>query len=97
MNYNPNPIDTSDVKLPKEILDLCEKIAENTHEVWAKSRIEQGWTYGEKRDDVKKQTPCMIPYAELPESEKDYDRITALETLQLIVKLGYEIRKSNKK
>ena len=97
MNYNPNPIDTSDVKLPKEILDLCEKIAENTHEVWAKSRMEQGWTYGEKRDDVKKQTPCMIPYAELPESEKDYDRITALEALQLIVKLGYEIRKSNKK
>lgn len=97
MNYNPNPIDTSDVKLPKEILDLCEIIAENTHEVWAKNRIEQGWTYGEKRDDFKKQTPCMIPYAELSESEKDYDRITALETLQLIVKLGYEIRKSNEK
>lgn len=91
MNYNPKPIDTSDIELPKEILDLCEKIAENTHDVWAKGRIEQGWTYGDTRNDEKKQTPCLVPYRELPESEKQYDRNTALETLKLIVRLGYEI------
>ena len=72
MNYNPNPIDTSDVKLPKEILDLCEKIAENTHEVWAENRVSEGWSYGKTRDDKKKETPCLIPYAELPESEKEF-------------------------
>ena len=93
MNYKPNPIDTSDVELSPEILELCEKLAENTHEVWAVGRIAQGWTYGPVRDDAKKETPCMVPYDELPESEKDYDRNTAIETLKLIIKLGFEIKK----
>ena len=93
MNYTPKPIDTSDVKLPTEILDLCEKLAENTHEVWAKGRMEQGWVYGKERNDEKKETPCMVPYKDLSESEKDYDRNTAIETLKLIVKLGYKITK----
>ena len=94
MNYTPKPIDTSDVKLPAEILALCEKLAENTHEVWAKGRLEQGWRYGETRNDEQKTTPCIVPYNELPESEKDYDRSTAMETLRLIIKLGYSIRKT---
>ena len=95
MNYNPKPIDTSDIELPKEILNLCEKIAENTHDVWAKGRIEQGWTYGETRNDERKETPCLVPYGDLPESEKQYDRNTALETLKLIIKLGYEITRND--
>lgn len=89
--YCPKPINTSDVELSKELLELTEKIAENVHEVWASGRIEQGWTYGPVRDDVKKETPCLVPYSDLPESEKEYDRNTALETLKLIVKLGYKI------
>lgn len=91
--YKPNPVDTSEVKLPEELLELMEKIAENVHENWAVGRISEGWTYGEKRDDAKKTTPCLVPYAELTESEKEYDRITALETLKLIVALGYNINK----
>lgn len=93
MSYMPNPIDTSDVILPEEILKLCEKLAENTHEVWAKGRADQGWVYGKERNDEKKETPCMVPYNELSEAEKDYDRNTAVETLKLIVKLGYKITK----
>ena len=93
MSNMPNPIDTSDVILPEEILELCEKLAENTHEVWAKGRMEQGWVYGKERNDGKKETPCMVPYNELSEAEKDYDRNTAVETLKLIVKLGYKITK----
>ncbi len=89
--YNPNPIDTSNVVLPTELLSLTEKLAENTHDVWAKGRIEQGWKYGETRDDEKKLHPCLIPYSELPESEKEYDRNTAIETIKLIYKLGYFI------
>lgn len=89
--YNPNPIDTSDVVLTPELLALTEKLAENTHDVWAKGRIEQGWKYGKTRDDDKKLHPCLIPYSELPESEKEYDRNTALETIKLIQKLGYFI------
>ena len=91
--YNPNPIDTSDIILPDDLLELLEKIAENVHEVWAAGRIAEGWTYGEKRDDALKQTPCLVPYAELSELEKDYDRKTALNTLKLIVALGYKIEK----
>lgn len=91
MSYNPKPIDTSDINLPEELLALTEKIAENVHDVWAVGRIEQGWTYGPVRDDAKKETPCLVPYSELPESEKEYDRNTAMETLKLIIKTGYSI------
>lgn len=91
--YKPNPIDTSSVVLPKDLLELTEKIAENVHENWSEGRIADGWTYGEKRDDVKKTTPCLVPYSELSESEKDYDRNTAIQTLKLIVALGYKIEK----
>ncbi len=94
--YEPKPIDTTDVVLSEELLSLTEKIAENVHDVWAVGRIEQGWTYGPVRDDVSKETPCLVPYNELPESEKDYDRNTALETLKLVLKLGYKIEKETK-
>ena len=93
MDYNPMPIDTSNVELPKEILELSEQLAKNTHDVWAKSRMEQGWTYGETRNDEKKETPCLIAYDNLSENEKEYDRNTAIETLKLIIKLGYSIQK----
>lgn len=89
--YEPKPIDTSDVILSDDLLELTEKIAENVHDVWAVGRIEQGWTYGPERNDELKITPCLVPYSKLPDSEKEYDRNTALETLKLIVKLGYKI------
>lgn len=89
--YNPTPIDTSDVQLPPQLLPLIEHMAKNVHEVWAQNRMSQGWTYGPARDDAKKQTPCMAPYEQLPDSEKEYDRATAQETLKLILKLGFKI------
>ena len=91
--YTPKPVDTSKIILPDELITLTEKIAENVHEVWALNRVNEGWTYGEKRDDTLKETPCLVPYCELPEIEKDCDRNTAMETLKLIVKLGYKISK----
>ena len=91
--YQPQPIDTSDVVLSEDILALCEKLSENTHEVWSQTRINDGWTYGETRDDAKKHHPCLVPYDKLSESEKAYDRNTSMETLKLIIKLGYKITK----
>lgn len=91
--YTPKPVDTSAVELTPDLLELTEKIAENVHEVWAQGRIKEGWTYGDIRDDENKTTPCLVPYCELSESEKEYDRNTALETIRLIVTLGYEIKK----
>ena len=91
--YRPKPTDTSDIVLSADLLELTEKIAENVHEVWAEGRIREGWTYGPVRDDAKKETPCLVPYQELPENEKNFDRNTALGTVRLILKLGYRIQK----
>jgi hypothetical protein len=93
--YKPEPTDTKDIILPAELIELTEKIAENVHDIWAVGRISDGWVYGEKRDDVNKTTPCLVPYSELSEKEKEYDRNTAIETLKLIVALGYKIEKGN--
>lgn len=92
--YTPKPVDTSKIVLNDTLLELTEEIARNVHEVWAVGRIAQGWTYGEKRDDVKKTTPCLVPYEDLPESEKEYDRNTAMETLKFISAMGYKIEKN---
>lgn len=89
--YTPQPIDTSDVKLPIELEVLVEQMSKNVHEVWAETRVSQGWTYGEQRNDVLKTHPCLIPYEELPEEEKEYDRNTSIGTLKLIMKLGFKI------
>lgn len=89
--YKPCPLDTSDVRLPDELLPLIEAMAKNVHEVWAQNRINEGWSYGPVRDDGKKQHPCLISYEELPESEKEYDRATSQETLKMILKSGFRI------
>ena len=91
--YQPNPIDTSEVILDEEILSLGEILAKNTHEVWSKGRLDTGWKFGAERNDEKKLHPCLVEYELLSEAEKEYDRRTAMETLKLIVKLGYEIKK----
>lgn len=92
-SYIPQPVDTSDVKLPEELNELVELISKNVHEVWAQSRMEQGWTCGPERNDELKHHPCLIPYEELTEVEKAYDRDTAMGTLKLITKLGFKITK----
>lgn len=91
--YNPKPIDISDVELSEELNELREAIAENAHDVWAMERQAQGWTYGPQRDDAKKETPCMVAYSQLPESEKKFDRDMAMNTLKLVRKLGYDLIK----
>ena len=91
IRYEPKPVDTSDTELPEELLKLTELIAENVHDVWAQGRMSEGWTYGTVKDAGKKETPLLVPYRELPEEEKEYDRNTALETIKLIIKLGYRI------
>lgn len=89
--YEPKPIDLSDVELAADLNELREAIAENAHDVWAVERQAQGWTYGLRRDDTLKQTPCMVAYSQLPDSEKKFDRDMAMNTLKLVRKLGYDI------
>ena len=89
MKYTPKPLDTTNIVLPKELQSLAEQMAKNVHEVWAAGRIAEGWTYGAVRDDVHKTHPCLVPYEELPESEKEYDRRTSVETLKFILAQGF--------
>ena len=95
LDYIPEPMDLSLVDLPESLIQLSERIAENVHEVWAKARIDEGWTYGEKRDDIHKKHPCLVPYDELPEEEKEYDRNTAMNTIKMVKKLGFRIEKED--
>lgn len=92
-HYIPSPIDLSDVDIDDDLVRLREAIAENAHEVWAQGRMAEGWRYGKKRDDEQKLHPDLLPYSDLPDSEKEYDRETAMKTIMLLKKLGYEIKK----
>ena len=92
--YSPQPIDTSGVELDAHLLALGEVLARNTHEVWARQRVADGWRYGAARDDRRREHPSLVPYDELSESEKKYDLNTALETLKATVALGYRIEKA---
>lgn len=91
--YKPTPVDTQCIELPEELNSLVEEMSKNVHEVWAQTRIAQGWTYGEERNDTEKKHPCLVPYEELSEDEKTYDRNTSVETIKLILKLGFKISK----
>lgn len=92
-NYEPKPIDLSDIELTDDLNDLREAIAENAHEIWAENRKKEGWTYGPQRNDELKQTPDMVPYSQLTEGEKEYDRQMAMKTIKLLKKLGYDLIK----
>ena len=91
--YSPKLIDLKHVKLPDDYAQLQEAIAENAHDTWALERQSEGWTYGIRRNDAALETPDMVPYGQLPESEKQYDRLMAADTLKLLIALGYKIEK----
>jgi len=91
--YAPEPIDTSGVDLPSDLESLIEKLAENNHDHWAQQRLNEGWRYGKTRNDQRKEHPDLVPYDQLPESEKDYDRKTVVEALKAILALGYELKR----
>lgn len=91
MPYQPEPIDTSGVELSSEITELLERLAQHNHDVWARQRLADGWRAGPVRNDDRKEHPCLVPYDELPESEKAYDRNTAREVLKAVLALGYRI------
>ena len=91
--YDPQPVDNSTIELSPDLLELTEQLAENAHDHWAKRRIAEGWTWGATRDDERRTHPCLVPYDQLPKSEKAYDRATAMETLRAIIALGYRIER----
>ncbi len=93
MTYSPNPIDTSEVELSTRLSELTERLAANNHDHWALQRIAEGWRFGPDRNDKAKTHPDLVPYEELPDSEKEYDRRSVVETLKAIIALGYRVEK----
>jgi hypothetical protein len=93
LNYTPKPINTSNIELPASMHDLTEKLAEHIHDIWSQKRMAEGWVYGLERNDKLKTHPDLIPYADLSDSEKEYDRASALESIKAIIALGYKISK----
>lgn len=91
MTYQPRPRDTSDVELPPEMVELRELLARNTHALWADKRLADGWVYGPRLDAEARTHPNLVPYEELDEAEKEYDRTTAMEVLKVMLSLGYRI------
>lgn len=89
--YNPQPINVADIDLDVSLEELTEAIAENAHDIWARARMDEGWVYGPVRNDSLKQHPDLVPYSQLPDSEKEYDRIMAMNTLRLVRRLGFDI------
>lgn len=89
--YEPQPIDTRAVPIPAELAALIEELARHNHDLWAQQRIKEGWSYGVRRDDTRKEHPDLVPYAELPESEKEYDRAAAEGTIKAILAKGYDL------
>lgn len=95
MDYQPTELNTPGITLSADILELTEALAHHAHDVWARQRIAEGWRYGPERDGDRKEHPCLVPYDQLPESEKEYDRSIALETLKAVIALGYRIEKEH--
>ncbi len=89
--YRPAPVDTTGIELPGEVVKVAEQLARNVHEVWARERLSTGWTFGPQRDERRKLHPSLVPYEELPEDEKKYDRATVTESLKVLCALGFRI------
>lgn len=93
MTYSPDPIDTSCVELSSKLSELVERLAANNHDHWALQRIAEGWRFGPERNDKAKTHPDLVPYNELLDSEKEYDRRTVVETLKALIALGFKVEK----
>lgn len=95
--YSPRPLSTGEIELDSELVDLVERLAEHVHDVWALQRLSEGWLLGAERCDQTKRHPCLIPYSELPESEKAYDRNAVVGTIRAVLTLGFTIQRNDKR
>jgi RyR domain len=93
-DYKPKPIQTEHIVLGDEFLELVELLAENAHDIWASERLQDGWTFGPERDDTERRHPCLVPYAQLPDRERDYDRTMVIGSIRAILALGFTISRA---
>ncbi|XP_020814892.1 ryanodine receptor isoform X9 [Drosophila serrata] len=87
--YKPAPLDLSAVTLTPKLEELVDQLAENTHNLWARERIQQGWTYGLNEDSDNHRSPHLVPYGKVDEAIKKANRDTASETVRTLLVYGY--------
>ena len=74
-------------------LDKIEQMAEMEHGRWNVERLRDGWRCGKPKDENLKRHPCIVPWSELPEDIKPFDRNAVKLFPAILVKAGYEIRR----
>lgn len=96
--YAPHPSRLFEsIEIDADIEEIGEGIAEYTHDVWAERRFKQGYVYGPENNSDKKKGPLtnkdLVPYSELPESEKILDRESYQGAIKMLIHSGYHIEK----
>eukprot|EP00002_Diphylleia_rotans_P030318 TRINITY_DN621_c0_g3_i1.p1 TRINITY_DN621_c0_g3~~TRINITY_DN621_c0_g3_i1.p1 ORF type:complete len:392 (-),score=109.13 TRINITY_DN621_c0_g3_i1:148-1323(-) len=91
-HYNPKSINTSDIDLSR-FASMADEMAEYIHDVWTKSKLDDGWRFAPVRDNQQKHHHNMVPYNELKQDDKNYDIKMAEKTIKLILYFGYNIDK----
>ncbi|MFT7807285.1 ryanodine receptor 2 isoform X1 [Arapaima gigas] len=89
--YKPAPMDLSHVKLSSTQEAMVDKLAENAHNVWARDRIRQGWTYGIQQDVKNRRNPRLVPYALLDERTKKSNKDSLREAVRTLLGYGYNL------
>ncbi|TSO67486.1 Ryanodine receptor 3 [Bagarius yarrelli] len=93
--YKPMPLELSEVKLSPAQELLVDKLAENAHNVWAKDRVKQSWTYGIQQDPKNKRNPRLVPYVLLDERTKKSNRDSLREAIRTLIGCGYNVEPSD--
>jgi len=45
------------------------------HEEWVRDKQEHGWTLGPEKDSERRTHPCLVPYWDLPDYQRDKNRL----------------------
>uniref|UniRef100_A0A8D2NA37 Ryanodine receptor 2 n=1 Tax=Zonotrichia albicollis TaxID=44394 RepID=A0A8D2NA37_ZONAL len=89
--YKPAPMDLSFIKLTPSQEAMVDKLAENAHNVWARDRIRQGWTYGIQQDVKNRRNPRLVPYALLDDRTKKSNKDSLREAVRTLLGYGYNL------
>jgi hypothetical protein len=68
-----------------------ELLAQREHERWLQAKLEAGWRYAPQTDKSQKLHACLVPWAELPESERQKDRVLVQAIPRILAKAGYTV------
>uniref|UniRef100_A0A673CUD6 Ryanodine receptor 2b (cardiac) n=1 Tax=Sphaeramia orbicularis TaxID=375764 RepID=A0A673CUD6_9TELE len=93
--YRPAPLDLSHVLLSSALEEVVNLLAENDHNVWARERIKQGWTYGAQQDVKAKRSPHLVPYSLLDERSRRAGRAGVRDAVCTLLTYGYSLEPFN--